>query len=295
MKRVLVVAAVAVFLGCGGSSEPIAETSPPALPTAEKGRAAAPDGASIAYTVIGSGSPTLVFVHGWMCNQSFWSEQVDEFAASHKVVTLDLPGHGASGRVREGWPLMAFGGDVKAVVEHLGLKDVILVGHSMGGPVALEAARLMPDRVIGVIGVDSLQDAEFKYEPGQAEAFVSAFTEDFVGACDRFVVGMFAKDPDPALVERIRSEMCSGTPEIGVALMEQYSEYDALAAFQAVAVPIRCINAGLWPTNFEGNRRAHEDFDAVIIEGPGHFLMMETPEEFNLHLRQVLEEISPPE
>ncbi len=68
---------------------------------------------------------------------------------------------------------MAFGADVQAVVEYLGLEKVILVGHSMGGPVALEAARLMPDRVIGVIAVDALQDADCEPTTPEPKAIFS--------------------------------------------------------------------------------------------------------------------------
>jgi pimeloyl-ACP methyl ester carboxylesterase len=266
--------------------EPVA--APP-----QQGTVAATDGVEIAYTTRVSGSPALVFIHGWMCNQTFWSEQVDVFSPSHTVVTIDLPGHtGLSGTDRQGWPLMAYGGDVQSVVEHLDLAEVILVGHSMGGPVALEAARLMPDRVIGVIGVDTLQDAEFEYQPGQAEAFLGPFRSDFPGACSRFVTAMFADGADPALVEGVESQMCSGSPEIGLALMEQYSEYDLGAALAAVDIPVSCVNASMWPTNIEGNRTYCDDFDAVIVEGPGHFLMMESPEIFNAHLGLVVAEIS---
>ena len=292
MRRFFSVVLLASFLGCGAPPEQIADTPPPPpQPVAGPGMATAPDGVPIAYTVTGSGSPTLVFVHGWMCNQTFWSGQVDAFATSNTVVTIDLPGHGLSGMEREDWPMLGLGADVKAVVEELDLDTVILIGHSMGGPIVLEAARLMPDRVIGVIGVDCLQDADFKYEPGQAEAFLEAFTSDFAGACNQFVVAMFREGTNAGIIDQVRTDMCSGDPEIGIALMGQYSGYDLGAALAAVSVPVRCINANMWGTNIDANRRYNENYDAVIIEGPGHFLMMEVPEEFNAHLVEVVAEI----
>ena len=188
--------------------------------------------------------------------------------------------------------MLGLGADVKAVVEELDLEEVILIGHSMGGPIVLEAARLMPERVIGVIGVDTLQDADFKYEPGQAEAFVEPFTSDFTGACNRFVAGMFHEGVDATLVEKVRLDMCGGDPEIGTTLMGQYSDYNLGAALAAVTIPVKCVNAGMWPTNIEANRTYNETFDAVIMDGPGHFLMMEVPEEFNAILEAVVAEIS---
>jgi pimeloyl-ACP methyl ester carboxylesterase len=289
MKYFILLGLLSFSLACGGSTwTPPEKAAPPAGP----GRVNAPDGVPIAYTVTGSGSPALVFIHGWMCDQTHWAEQIDRFSADRTVVTIDLPGHGKSGLGREGWPLIAFGADVAAVVDHLGLYRVILVGHSMGGPVALEAARLMPDRVIGVVGVDSLQDADYRYDPERIEAFVAAFENDFEGTCGQFVTSMFTEGADPGLVEHVKAGMCDGPSEVGAAIMRQYVDYDLGAALAAVDAPVRCVNCSKWPTDIEANRAYHPDFDAVIIEGPGHFLMLEAPEEFNTRLTEVIAEIN---
>jgi pimeloyl-ACP methyl ester carboxylesterase len=291
MKYAFLLSLFVVALACGGAT-----TSPPEAtgPSPGPGIVTAPDGVPIAYSVTGDGSPALVFIHGWLCDQTHWAEQVEVFSAGNTLVTIDLPGHGRSGMERAGWPLMAFGADVAAVVDHLDLEEVILVGHSMGGPVALEAARLMPDRVIGVVGVDSLQNADYEYDPEQREAVVAAFESDFEGTCARFVAAMFTEGADPDLVEYVRTGMCDGPSEVGVTIMRQYVTYDLGAALAAVGVPVRCVNCAIWPTNVEANRAYHSDFDAVIVDGPGHFLMMEAPEEFNLRLAEVIAEISEP-
>jgi len=281
-----------VLLACGGAPPP----GPPAAagPTPRvpgPGTAVAADGTPLAYTLAGAGSPALVLIHGWMCDQSFWAAQVPALAAAHTVVTLDLAGHGLSGTTREGWPLMALGADVQAVVEQLGLERVILVGHSMGGPVALEAARLMPDRVIGVVAVDSLHNAELKYDPEQMAGLLAAFEQDFVATCGQFSSSMFAAGADPALVEQVTAAMCDGSPEIAMTLFRQFIDYDMGTALAAVTVPVRCINAAGYPTAIEINRKYHPDFDAVIMDGVGHFLMMEKPEAFNQHLAEIVAEI----
>jgi pimeloyl-ACP methyl ester carboxylesterase len=85
-----------------------------------------------------------VFVHCWACDRTYWREQVDVFAADHQVVTLDLAGHGESGAGRETWTVKGLAGDVQAVVEALDLERVILIGHSMGGPVSRRHAAYAP-------------------------------------------------------------------------------------------------------------------------------------------------------
>ena len=113
------------------------------------------DGVSIAYQVVGSGQPALVFVHGWCCDQSYWDSQVPYFSQRYKVVTIDLAGHGDSGLNRRTWTMAEFGNDVVAVVKELDLDRVVLIGHSMGGFVVAEAERRMPKRVIGLVGADT--------------------------------------------------------------------------------------------------------------------------------------------
>ncbi|HSL83506.1 MAG TPA: alpha/beta fold hydrolase, partial [Thermoanaerobaculia bacterium] len=127
---------------------------PPLASAADTATVEAADGVPIVYEVSGpaeAAGPALVFVHCWACDRTYWREQVDVFAADHRVVTLDLAGHGESGAGREAWTVTGLAGDVRAVVEALAreerLERVILIGHSMGGPVSLEAARLMPERV----------------------------------------------------------------------------------------------------------------------------------------------------
>ena len=124
------------------------------------GTATSPDGVPIRYDAAGKGDPALVFVHCGGCNRGFWDGQMAYFAAKHRVVALDLAGHGQSGSGRKDWTMDAFGEDVVSVVEALGLKRVVLIGHSLGGPAVLEAARRMPGRVAGLVLVDSWVDFE---------------------------------------------------------------------------------------------------------------------------------------
>jgi pimeloyl-ACP methyl ester carboxylesterase len=293
MKYVALLGMLCFALACGGASDkPAPETAEPAVLVAGPGTVAAPDGVEIAYTVSGDGSPTLVFIHGWMCDQTFWSAQVEEFSTINTVITIDLPGHGLSGMDREGWPLLAYGADVQAVVEHFGLANVVLIGHSMGGPIALETTRLMPGRVAAVIGVDALHNADVKYPTEQKKARLAAFENDFVGTCRQMSTSMFSEGADPVLVERVSGEMCDGSPEVGTTLIGEFLDYELGPALQAVSdVPVIYINADNYPTDSEANQKYHPTFSGMVVPDVGHFLMMETPEEFNRLLRQIIADL----
>lgn len=295
MRFIVTITLLCLVSACGAGPEPAAEApAPTPETTAGPGIAMAPDGVPIAFTRIGIGSPALVFIHGWLCDQSYWSEQIAAFSPEHFVVTVDLAGHGDSGMDRVGWSLASLGADVQSVVEDLDLHQVILIGHSMGGPVALEAARLMPERVVGVIAVDSLHNADFKYDPDQIAGFIAAMEEDFPSYCTDMVTGMFQDGAAEALVDRIRSDMCEAPAEIAVALFSQYADYDMGGALAALDVPIRSINADKWPTDAEANRAYHEDFEAVILPDAGHFLMIDRADEFNARLAEVISGMNQP-
>jgi len=262
----------------------------------------AADGVPIVYEVRGpaeAAGPALVFVRCWACDRTYWREQVDVFAADHRVVTLDLAGHGESGAGREAWTVTGLAGDVQAVVEALAreerLERVILIGHSMGGPVSLEAARLMPGRVAAVVAVDTLHQAEMAIPEEQVTQMVAGFESDFAGTTDRFVRMMYREDADPAVVDWTVKKAQSANQEAAIALMKDFGTLDFPALFEAANVPIRAINAapevpGQMETTVEANRQ-YADFDAVLMPGVGHFLQLERPAEFNRHLREVLAEL----
>lgn len=253
------------------------------------------DGVPIAYEVCGSGEPTLVFVHGWSCDSRYWREQVPHFSKQHRVITLDLAGHGHSGAARERCTMASFGVDVRAVVEASGAHSVILIGHSMGGSVIAEAARLMPDLVVGLIGVDTLEDVEYRMSREELDGMLTPLKADFRAGSRGFVAGMFAADTDPGLREWVLADMSSAPPAVALSAMEemmmQYVTGEAATVFDAIRIPVLTINGELWPVNVEANRRHMVSYDAVILKGADHFLMMDRPEEFNRALEQVIRKI----
>jgi pimeloyl-ACP methyl ester carboxylesterase len=228
---------------------------------------------------------------------------VDHFAQQYTVVTLDLAGHGESGQQRETWSMPAFGQDVVAVVEQLNLTQVVLVGHSMAGPVIVEAARRMPTRVIGLVGVDTFRNLEKTWSKEQIEAFVAPFRLNFPAACGAFVrSNMFVPTSGAALVEAIVATMTAAPPHVGIGAVEALFSHAAAvrAGLQALQAPIRTINHEYHPTDLES---AGHFYDVTDIEaaqrygvqvapmlGVGHFVMLEDPDTFN----QLLEETVQP-
>ncbi len=250
------------------------------------------DGVPIRYEVHGSGEPALVFVHGWSCDRSYWDAQVPYFSERYRVVTIDLAGHGESGLGREVWSMKAFGQDVAAVVEELGLDQVVLVGHSMGGPVGAEAARLLGNRVKVVVGADTFNDVSYRFTQESADNWLRPFQTDFEVATSDFVRTMFVPTSDSALVEQIVDDMSAAAPAVAIGVLEGYVNwynYEVAAALPELRAPIRLINSDYRPTNVDAGREYASSFDVVLMSGVGHFVMMEDPETFNRLLGEIVE------
>jgi pimeloyl-ACP methyl ester carboxylesterase len=270
--------------------------SPPARAGSQgavSGTATSPDGIPIRYHVAGKGDPALVFVHCGGCERSFWDGQVAYFAAKHRVVALDLAGHGQSGAGRKDWAMPAFGQDVVSVVEALGLKRVVLIGHSLGGPVVLEAARRMPGRVVGLVLVDTMVDFEQRLAAEEVEKYLSALRADYRATTTAITSQYFfsASTPEPVKA-RVLETVLSVPQEIGVAVFRSSAAYDPLPALRKIKAPIRAINSDLFPTNVEGNRRYAPGYQVAIMKGVGHYLMLEQPEAFNALLAEALRELA---
>lgn len=250
------------------------------------------DGNRMPYLVAGDGDVTVLLVHCWMCDRTFWSAQVPVLSAQYRTIALDLPGHGEATANRRNWTVAAYGNDVAGFIDGLGLNDVVLVGHSMGGPVALRAAALSGDRVRGIVAVDTLHDAEFDYSGEEMEGFMRAFETDFGGTCDAFMQQMFPEEGVEEIAARVREISCrEDTSATGAALMKNFGEIDMRRWLSEAKVPIRAINAAAPnPTRIDVNRR-YADFDAVLMEGVGHYPHMTRPEQFNPLLLDAVSQI----
>lgn len=254
------------------------------------------DGTPISYEVYGEGVPTLVFVHGWSCDARYFRAQVPHFSKKHRVVVLDLAGHGHSGMARRHYTMGAFGEDVQAVTEATGSKNVILIGHSMGGSVIAEAARLLPNRVIGLIGIDTLENIEYPLTRQKLKKMTAPLKKNFQTGSRQFVGEMISSNTDPKLRDWILADISAAPPAVALSAMNemmiQYITGDAAKVFEKIHIPVITVNGDLSPINYEANRRHMFSYNAIVVPKADHFLMMGQPEEFNLALEKAIGMIS---
>ncbi len=296
--RYAVLAGLLLALTACGPTEPSGEKmilndnpTADAPAVAAKGTVKSVDGVAIHYDDQGSGPATLIFVHGWSCDRSYWEAQRDHFAESYRVITVDLAGHGESGDEREDFTMQSFGADVAGVAEALDLSNVVLVGHSMGGPVAVEAGRLLQGRVAGVVGVDTLRSVALQRTAAEVDARIAILDEDFVGNVKAFVGTMFLENSDPELRDWVIEDMAAAPPRVAKSAMRGLGVYNPSESIAALDVPFVLINSSYQPTDQDAFRALTDSFNYIEMSGVGHFVMMDDPATFNTHLRSVIESL----
>lgn len=231
-----------------------------------------------------SPSATVMLIHGWSCDSAYWSAQLEALREHFEVITIDLAGHGKTPATRDDFSMASFGRDVADVVAKLPAdQSLVLVGHSMGGPVAVEAAVLLGERVRGVIGVDTFASIGLP-KPSQTEnaARLAAFERDFSGTTRAFVSqSFFRPDADPVLRERIANDMASADPKVALAAIQGLNDWDGTQRLPLLKQPIATINADQVPVDESRLQRYAPSFRLITLAGQGHFLMMENPARFN--------------
>lgn len=253
-------------------------------------------GVNIEYEDNGLGDTTLLLVHGWGINKEYWAEQVKYFSGEYRVVTVDLPGFGQSGKNRKNWSVEEYGKDLTSVIKKLDLENVIIVGHSMSGAIVLETALKNPDKIIGVVGIDNFKNTgvpvteEMKAENQKIFASIRA---EFKNSVSRYANNaLFSKETDTLIKQRVVNDLISSDSIIAVDCMEQGEEYPLDKKLQSLNKNLYLINSDYFPTDTAALHRNKIKYKLYQQHGVGHYGMIEKPAEFNLMLQNVIRDIS---
>jgi len=251
------------------------------------------DGVSITYEVRGEGEPALVFVHGWANNRGIWDTQVAHFSQKYKAVAIDLAGFGESGNERKMWTMESFGDDVAAVVNKLNLKNVILIGFSMGGPVVLEATKRVPEHITGVVLVDVLHDIKTVLSQEEINNLIRYFMDVATEPTIEKLEPFFKKNRDESF-KRVTSMMVKDASKVGwsesLKDVFRWSNEECIKSLQKIQAPLISINSDQPPTNVEAFKEYVPSFEAKIIPGVGHVVFWDAPDEFNRLLEEAVQE-----
>jgi pimeloyl-ACP methyl ester carboxylesterase len=273
-KRSLVVIALALF-ACSTSAVS-------AQPSAGEPKYAKLDNARVYYMNYGKGKEAIVLVHGWGCNLNHWKEQIPDLSKRARVLAIDLPGHGQSDKPEQAYTMDLFANAIDAVLRDAGVEKAVVVGHSMGTPVARQFYRKYPNKTLAIVIVDgSLRPFGDK---ATRDNFVAAFkSPNYKQAGSQMFAAMSGPNLAADKQEQVKASFLNTPQPVLVSAMESMND-DSLYGPDKINVPVLAILAKLpyWaPDTEQFFQSIAPNLELHWFDGVGHFLMMEKPKEFN--------------
>lgn len=250
---------------------------------------------SIVYDQCGKGDTTLLFIHGWCINKEYWDDQLKHFCEKYKVVALDLPGFGGSGKNRTEWTFEQYTDDILEFIRAEKLKNVILIGHSMSGDILLLMGAKYPEEVIGIVGIDNLKKpgSEFSEEEKRdIESFFSMMDSSFSGTVEGYTkANLFPRAADTEYVNRVIKDFKMNDSVIAIKVLRSLlaisqKERDMM---QQLKHTLYLVNSDTDSTHIDSLQKyCKASAEVVYVHGTGHYPMIEKSAEFNAALEKVI-------
>jgi pimeloyl-ACP methyl ester carboxylesterase len=236
----------------------------------------------------GQGGLPVVFVHSTAGNSGHWSHQLSHLRPSRRAVALDLRGHGRSEPPWTGdYSITSMATDVQAVVEALDLPRFVLVGHSLGGGVALTYAATHPDRIAGLLLLDPIGDGT-QYPSAEVQDFLGKLETDFSGTIEGYwdqIAG-----PDSSVRARLRDDLRATPQETVIGAFRAVMRFDPHPILGRYRGPTLSV---VTPQNNEpfSLHRLGKGFPHRVVQGTGHWIQLDKPGEVNRLLDEFLMEV----
>ena len=289
MRLLLSILAILSLAGCGSSQvshrAPQEVDNDPALRQSAHSVAAAPallDGRKVHYVERGSGEDALLLIHGWASDHAIWEPQLAAFAATHRVVAIDLPGHGDSEPPKQAYSVDLFADAIAAVMDHARIDDAVLIGHSNGVPAVRQFYRRYPERTRALVAVDGPLRSMFN--PAIAERFVRRFeSETYRDNVAAYLEGLPRYKLSDEWFAAIHEMAGRQSQEALVGGLKAATAADIWEP-DPIDCPLLMINASQPAWTKEYVTWVHELVPHVeynVWPGVSHFLHVERPEQFN--------------
>jgi pimeloyl-ACP methyl ester carboxylesterase len=246
------------------------------------------DGVILAYEDINSGLPAILLVHGWGCDHTSLAAQAEFFSRSHRVVSVDLRGHGASDAPHQDYTMAAFADDLAWLCAKLGLTKPAVIGHSMGGNVVLEFAARYPDLPASIVLLDTVMLVPQPFLEPLRPLAQALKGPEYLSVVRQLWEPLFLATDDPARKEQIIAFVRSPQHVLASSFPNHITEYDASSAAAGCHVPIAYIGAQIPLVDMDRFRSLCPHLITAQTLGSGHFAPMLVPDQINAMLARFL-------
>jgi pimeloyl-ACP methyl ester carboxylesterase len=224
------------------------------------------------------GKDSLVFIHGAGGSVTSWQAQLEYFNRSFNCLVMELPGHGvAQGPGAQ--EIKSYALWIRGALDELRVANPFIIGHSMGGAIAMDLAMRFPALLKGLVLVGT--GARLRVDPGILEGIKNAFPQTVERICEF----SFAKDVPEEMRQMAIDQMMKNSPDVLFGDFLACNQFDLMEEVGAITAPTLVIcgdQDALTPIKYArylADRIAGSRLE--IIEGAGHEVMVERPEQFN--------------
>lgn len=188
----------------------------------------------INYYQQGKGDTTLLFLHGWCIDATYWKDQVAYFSGNYNVYAIDLPGFGKSKAKRNHWTIEQYAHDVTAFMDAMNLKNVVIIGHSMAGEIMLQTALANHPQLAGIAGIDNFKLVDVVFTPEQMKEmtdFLPVLEKDFKNSAPAYAdLMLFHPTTTKQVKDRVKTDFANSDPVIGYETIINYIHYSSADA-----------------------------------------------------------------
>lgn len=247
------------------------------------------DGVKLFVEEAGTGVPPMLLVHGWTCDHTYMAPQFDYFHHTRRVVAVDLRGHGQSDKPQQAYTMHTFADDLVWVCDQLGIRKPVIVGHSMGGVIAVELAVSVPGLPAAVVTLDSPLVPPQALSDTVAPVQQALWGPNYREVQRQFVSDfMFLPTDDPQRKAQIVATMSSSPQHVMASAFENVLRCDTAAALAQCPVPLLVLLAAQPLSDVARLRELNPRVVIGQTVGAGHFHQLEVPEQVNAMIERFL-------
>jgi pimeloyl-ACP methyl ester carboxylesterase len=250
-------------------------------------------GVRLAYEEAGTGAPAVVLVHGWAFgNRSHMSPQLAHLKSRHRVLALDLPGHGGSEPAPPGFGFQDCAAAIVGVLDKAGVDQAVVCGHSFGGRLAVEVAAAYPERLAGAALLDPVILFPDKVREQAVRMVPALESEGWLNALEAYFSRLLSTYDPPDLKARILGELGQVPRQLAAQVMRDGMSTDGAESVARVKCPLLVIRRTETPIDMERLARLQPEAWVGCVVGTGHWIGLAVPDQVDAMLDRFLEAIT---